>query len=176
MSIAELGSLGEFVASLGVLVTLGFLAWQIRQNTAQIKLEGELERSAATVHGSVALMGESTNVAFTKALIDPASLTAEELMQVWGYLDIFVVSVWSTWTAYSRGLCDQDQWIGAKATAQFALSFPVGLVIWNELKHNYPDQMVEEIDAYIAEHGENMLQGQFKAMLAGVRELTPETL
>jgi hypothetical protein len=172
MSIAELGSIGEFVASLGVLVTLGFLAWQIRQNTVQARLNSELERSNATIQGAVALMGDNTSAAFTKALTDPTSLTDTEVMQVWAYIDVFVTSVWSTWGSYSRGLCDDHQWEGAKATAQFALAHPVGLVIWNELKHNYPARMIEEVDSYLDGHGVDWTQRQFETMLQGVRNLS----
>lgn len=38
MSIAELGALGEFVASFGVLATLFYLASQMRQNTRALRL------------------------------------------------------------------------------------------------------------------------------------------
>jgi hypothetical protein len=38
MSIAELGDLGEFIASFGVLATLIYLAIQMRQNTQALRL------------------------------------------------------------------------------------------------------------------------------------------
>ncbi len=38
MTIAELGALGEFVASFGVLITLIYLAIQMRQNTKAVRL------------------------------------------------------------------------------------------------------------------------------------------
>ena len=38
MSIAELGALGEFIASFGVLATLIYLAIQMRQNTQALRL------------------------------------------------------------------------------------------------------------------------------------------
>jgi len=37
MSIADLGSLGEFVASFAVLITLIFLTFQMRQNTKAVR-------------------------------------------------------------------------------------------------------------------------------------------
>ena len=40
MTIVELGSLGEFLGSILTLVTLAYLAIQIRQNTAQQKRGG----------------------------------------------------------------------------------------------------------------------------------------
>ena len=38
MTISELGALGEFVGSIGVIVTLAYLAVQVRQNSRQIAL------------------------------------------------------------------------------------------------------------------------------------------
>ncbi len=38
MSIMELGALGEFVASFGVIATLIYLAVQMRQNTKAVRL------------------------------------------------------------------------------------------------------------------------------------------
>ena len=69
-------------------------------------------------------------------------------------------------------MCDDHQWEGAKATAQFALAHPVGLVIWNELKHNYPARMIEEVDSYLDGHGVDWTQRQFETMLQGVRNLS----
>jgi hypothetical protein len=37
MSISELGSLGEFIGSIAVLVTLVYLAFQLRQNTLSMR-------------------------------------------------------------------------------------------------------------------------------------------
>jgi hypothetical protein len=38
MTIAELGSLGEFLAAIATIATLIYLALQLRQNTAALKL------------------------------------------------------------------------------------------------------------------------------------------
>jgi len=38
MSIAELGSLGEFIASIAVVLSMAFLAFQMRQNTKALKV------------------------------------------------------------------------------------------------------------------------------------------
>jgi hypothetical protein len=175
MSIAELGSFGEFIASFGVLATLIFLIFQVRQNTSQIKLRSELDRADVIASAGIALMGDNTHVAFTKALVNPSDLADEEVMQVWSYLDIFLAGVSATWSAYSRGHCDKGQWVNAKATAQVAFSFPVGMVIWNELKKNYPREMTDDIEAYLIEHGADRLRRQFGTMLEGVRKLEVAT-
>ena len=39
MTLEDLGNLGEFIASIGVLITLIYLAIQIRQNTEATKIQ-----------------------------------------------------------------------------------------------------------------------------------------
>jgi hypothetical protein len=158
MTITELGSLGEFIASIAVLITLIVLVLQIRQNTAEIKVRADFDRSQATSVAGVALMGENTHESFTKALLRPSELEDTEIMH-------------ATWSAYTRGTCDREQWLGALVTARAAFAFPVGMAIWNELKKNYSHEMTDEIDAYLAEHGADWLQRQFGAMVQGVRQL-----
>ena len=70
MSMADLGSLGEFVASIVVLITLLFLALQMRRSTAEIKLRNDMDRSGSTVQA--ALMGANAVEAYTKALRHPS--------------------------------------------------------------------------------------------------------
>ena len=41
----ELGNLGDFIGGVAVLVTLVYLAIEIRQNTAQIKIGSEIARA-----------------------------------------------------------------------------------------------------------------------------------
>ena len=52
MSITELGSLGEFVGAIGVVLTLVYLAHQIRQNTTQLE-QNTLTAKAAAINASI---------------------------------------------------------------------------------------------------------------------------
>lgn len=52
MTIQELGSLGEFVGAIGVIVTLIYLAIQIRQNTAMLKQQSLSVTGAAETEGA----------------------------------------------------------------------------------------------------------------------------
>ena len=83
MSIMELGAMGEFLGSIGVIVTLIYLATQIRQNTkvARADMSKDLmltSRSAiwdlaanpelAEIHAEVRGLGESDNARHTSFL------------------------------------------------------------------------------------------------------------
>ena len=53
MTLQDLGSIGEFIAAIATLVTLIYLAVQIRQNTAQQKLDA----SVSVQHGQNSVVG-----------------------------------------------------------------------------------------------------------------------
>ena len=169
MSMADLGSLGEFVASIAVLITLLFLALQMRRSTAEIKLRNDMDRSGSTVQA--ALMGANAVEAYTKSLRHPSDLTEYEVMQVWAYLDVFIAGAASTWSAYRRGLAGSDDWLSTKSQVHYALSFPVGVAIWNQVKRAYDREMTDEIDAYLTEHGVDRIQRHFERMLDDIRRL-----
>ena len=92
-------------------------------------------------------------------------------MQVWAYLDLFMAGALSTWSAYKRGLAGSDEWLSAKANVHYALSFPVGVAIWNQVKRVYDREMTDEIDAYLTEHGVDRVQRHFERMLDDIRRL-----
>ena len=47
MTIEDLGNIGDFIGGIGVIVTLAFLIFQIRQNTAQLRQQNALSSSSA---------------------------------------------------------------------------------------------------------------------------------
>lgn len=55
MTISELGSIGEFVGAIGVVITLIYLAFQIRQNTQQLEQNASMAKAAAVNNSNIAL-------------------------------------------------------------------------------------------------------------------------
>jgi hypothetical protein len=54
-TIQDLGAIGEFVGAIGVVITLGYLAFQIRQNTVQLKQTTLTAKAAAVNASNIAL-------------------------------------------------------------------------------------------------------------------------
>ena len=69
MTLEQLGNIGEFVAALATLVTLAYLAVQIRQNTAQQRRE-EL---VSIQHGQNGVIGQLQDPALAEAYVRAAS-------------------------------------------------------------------------------------------------------
>jgi len=86
MSFAELsailGSWGEFVGAIAVVVTLIYLAIQIRQNTRSL----EMSRSQALAQTSLAYITLQTNTMLSIAASDEISALREKALKDWGSL------------------------------------------------------------------------------------------
>lgn len=54
-TIQDLGAVGEFIGAIGVVVTLGYLAFQIRQNTSQLERNALTTKAAAVKASNIAL-------------------------------------------------------------------------------------------------------------------------
>lgn len=54
-TIQDLGAVGEFIGAIGVVVTLGYLAFQIRQNTLQLEQNALTTKAAAVTASNIAL-------------------------------------------------------------------------------------------------------------------------
>ena len=83
MSIIELGALGEFLGSIGVIVTLIYLAIQIRQSSAATRAQAVQSTSDAMIQISLAQTSDDPWAdLFGKAGIDYYALSAHERNRV----------------------------------------------------------------------------------------------
>lgn len=64
MNWEAIGAIGEIVGAIGVIITLGYLGFQIRQNTSQLE-QNERTSIAAAVSGSVADYRENRRYIYT---------------------------------------------------------------------------------------------------------------
>jgi len=67
MTIAELGSVGEFIGSIAVLITLIYLAIQVRQNTRHVQAQMGHDGWLANTHDEIAKLGDDAAETLAKA-------------------------------------------------------------------------------------------------------------
>ena len=79
MSLEDLGNIGEFVAAVAVLVTLGYLAVQIRQNTksAQSASIQQILQGIAEMNQFLGSAPDVTDL-YWRGVFDPESLSEDE--------------------------------------------------------------------------------------------------
>jgi hypothetical protein len=107
MSWQDLGSIGEMISAIAVVVSLIYLAFQIRQNTNQIDQNTEAARASAfdstvtqTMHArNIIIENEDVARIFHEGSIDPDSLSEQERLR---YRLIVHNVLWSIWNLQAQ--------------------------------------------------------------------------
>jgi hypothetical protein len=109
MTIEQLGSLGEFLGSIAVLVTLIYLAIQIRQNTRQARAASR-QSLIDTFYDFAWKMGSDEGVAniMFSGLSDFESLSDQEKFRFNNLLARFEGNLYNGLLLHEAGLLDED--------------------------------------------------------------------
>jgi hypothetical protein len=147
VTIQELGSIGEFIAAIAVLVSLVYLAYQIRQNTAELRLTHLRAVISSYSHFRQSVVNSNELPQLIEAArLDPESLSEA---QVYRYGYFVEESVWCTQQLFieiqARQVPDTS-WPYAKKRLLQHLDNAVGKAWWEEWKGMYDKELVAEID------------------------------
>jgi hypothetical protein len=145
MSVADLGSLGEFVSSLAVLFTLIFLTLQMRQNTkaVQASMASEMTSQWLTNANSAA-----TSTALDDAqnrVLEAGTLQVQGGNQVFMYTAALLKTIEFAHFQWCEGNLDERLW----KTNQSSILTIVGLVYFEELWTIQHDFYTDEFQAYV---------------------------
>ena len=109
MSIMELGALGEFFGAIAVVVTLIYLAVQLKQNTAQLRMDSfqrHLDNHGAPLQ-AVCLNAEVVKV-FVPGLSDYEGLSAEDRMIFHGAVSGFFYAYVANLRLHEEGILSYE--------------------------------------------------------------------
>jgi hypothetical protein len=119
MTISELGSLGESLSSIGVLVTLIYLGIQITQtkrglteNTAAIRGANEVSGNESSVAMSRSIFEdpEVARIVVAGAIDDPGLTDVNDLLRFDQYCHACVQLHQVTFMQWRRGILDDEYW------------------------------------------------------------------
>lgn len=152
MSILELGALGEFVGSILVLVTLVYLAIQIRQTKQSIQ-------SSSHAHGAGAMNQINLNIAsdpdfaeiVSKGFSDIESLEPIE----WTRFGFYLTSMFHVFQQHyldaGKGLGDPRIWAGEERAMHELLALPAVGRWWKEFPSlPYSDEFQKHVNSLLA--------------------------
>ena len=159
MNIMELGAIGEFVGSIGVIVTLVYLAIQIRQNTAQQK-QSELDLRASAVNASAAALREARRDIYQdlelcdiwlKGMSQPDELSEIEYLRYRLMIQNTVDGIWDIHSRTTVTGLSPEIWesLGVKAVERI-IATPGGRRVWEQFRPAYPPEFSREIDRVLA--------------------------
>jgi hypothetical protein len=118
MTLEDLGNIGEFVAAIAVVVSLVYVAFQIRQSSHQISQNtnsvlGSVELETTRLHSdwllSVAQSPELGRI-WQLGISEPTKLVGEEKVQFAMLIGSAFYGIEGPFRQYQRGLLSEDSW------------------------------------------------------------------
>jgi len=147
VSIDDLGSLGEFVASIATLITLAYLALQIRQNTAATKLSAS-QSIMASLNNALQIASSSADTARATVIgqTDFADLQDDEKAQFMAWMFSWFRTLEQAHFYHQRGYLDEDIWQSQLRHLEQAIKAP-GVRQWWDARQNLFSQPFQELVA-----------------------------
>jgi len=152
MTILELGAVGEFIGGVAVVVTLIYLAMQIRQNTsvnASLIRQNFYDATQRMMLHAV----ESTEFMelFNRAWSTNDSLTPTEQMQIWRHMQAIFMGYQGFFEQYKSGALPEKDWaLMRKILTTFWLLDGKGKTdAWEQMSSGrfFNEDFLEEIDS-----------------------------
>jgi hypothetical protein len=143
-----LGNYGEFVGAIAVVITLLYLAVQIRQNTESLRLSSELALSQQTSDFAARMWAHPEMLRIWDLVVtDPSSLSIDEIGQFrWVCADLFLVYE-GQYQLYKRGHVAEDVWKGKADMMCGLLESPIVSEWWSPRMAPLTDDFVHYIES-----------------------------
>jgi hypothetical protein len=118
MTISELGSLGEFISSIAVIITLIYLAIQIRQSKHGMEVNTQALLGASEVSGNENAIAQQASMYSDESLVDVfvrgsrslADLPPHDWVRFNGFCHASLQLHQVTYMQWRRGLLEDDYW------------------------------------------------------------------
>ena len=123
MSLSDLASLGSFVSGIAVLVSLGYLALQTRQNVRHTRALIQQGRSAQT-GALLCQLAADASLAEVMVRAGREALTDAEMVRISNWYYAMFLNLEDQFHQHERQLIDDDRYFSTLAGAQDAASAP----------------------------------------------------
>ena len=140
-----LGNFGEFFGAIAVVVTLIYIAYQLRQNTQSIERTEMRAGMEQYDRWRAAIQNPETAEMWLKGLADELTsrserLSFEHLLAQYSY------AIQNSWDCSERGISDKDGW--TRVAPYFAKIFktPGGARFWQRAQSQYPPEFVSALE------------------------------
>jgi len=154
MSTAQLlGNLGEFFGAIAVVVTLAYLAFQVRQTTQQLR---RVEMNEGMGQFSIPRMAIATDRGLAELLVKaaqvPDELDAADELRIGFVRSEFMWAFYHIWDRARAGTVDREDWYkGARRGLVQFLQDESANRWWADNRHGYHDEFQAEVEACRAE-------------------------
>jgi hypothetical protein len=149
MSLSDLSSLGSFISGVAVLVSLIYLALQVRQAEKNQRAIVQQERVSRSSDQLFRLADPLLTRAWMKGLKSVEDLTDEEAFQFTLVTTAMLRSVEDAYFQHKLGLLDPASFNNQVTPLRGVLTTASGVALWKSLRRNYDESFATFIDALI---------------------------
>ena len=148
-----IGAIGEVVGAAGVIITLGYLAVQIRQNTASLRAAAvqALTEASASFNDLLASDADLARIILSGAG-DPDSLQLEERPRFGFALLALLRRVENIQRQTHQGRLSREDWVGIHASTMFLMSQPGCRNWWAENSLRFNPDFSKWLDRELEKH------------------------
>jgi hypothetical protein len=145
-----IGAVGEVVGALGVVITLAYLASQIRNQNRESRLSAVTELTTQW-NGFLASFVEVPDLAevWTKGIKDFSSLSESETVQFSSQCGRFMRLVSGLRDQHEQGRLDASAWEGIRRTLDDVTRYPGVKTWWPTRSHWYSDDFIAFVSPYV---------------------------
>ncbi len=142
------GTIAEITGAIAVVVSLFYLAVQVRQNT-KIVAANTIQSISSTASDISMRVAESPHLSriFVKLIADTEELSLEEAMQMQLVMRAGVRNFENYYYQYQRGYLEEDMWVGYKRAVLDQLSLSFGKSWWNNHRVVFGERFVEFVES-----------------------------
>jgi hypothetical protein len=145
----ELGNVGEFIGGLAVLVSLVYLALQIRQNTTTVRAATSASISESLGRFTELLCSQPDLArVWYQGRVQYDSLNDEERNRLRLAVDTYMRRLENAFYQQTRGFVDPEHWQTTERHLASVLSHPGALHFWSERKSLFSDRFVEFVERH----------------------------
>jgi hypothetical protein len=172
MNLDQVNKWLTLVANVGVVVSIGLVAFQLKQNTDAIRVQSAYDLYATSTTADVACVGDNMSEAMVRGFLRPTELTDAQITQLFCWIDINVNMAMNAWIAVREGRTSSEEWEDAKQFLVAILDYDVGRVLWQSYNEwgALDPSFRKEIDAALAQSDKKSTR-VWRTMIEGVRTL-----
>ncbi|MFT5452772.1 MAG: hypothetical protein ACI9N9_002270 [Enterobacterales bacterium] len=138
MTLEDIGNIGDLIAGIVTIVTLGYIALQIKLNTKSVRAS----TAQALIDGeraTAALIAQHSNV-YRRGNASYGELNEDEKVVYTQLIYVEIGEVWSAYDQHQNGLLTQTELNGYSNTWRAYMAKPGFRFVWSEIKYEYTVQ------------------------------------
>ena len=160
----NLGNIGQFISAIAVVISLTYLAYQVKQNTIQIDHNTKAARSQG-INSSISHALKIRQAIFEDEEVlrifyignsDPSSLSAEDRLRYRLILHNCIGTIWNTYAQVLYADLPSEIWDSQKSLIKHLLLTDGGIWFWTHFSGEFDPLFKKDVENLIFQDGKKI--------------------